>query len=116
MDLQPVQLDFFFASQIPILYCWAPHTRSGFPRVHLQVYSLVNGRRDVEAVYSMGIMEDVNLVPQPAGGQDDNNRSLGSKSPHHRISASLEEKVYSSVMTRLVDWSDSWQGVRIKGY
>ena len=34
-----------------------------------QVYSLANGRRDVETVYTMGIMEDVNLVPQPAGGE-----------------------------------------------
>lgn len=26
------------------------------------------GRRDVETVFTMGIMEDVNLIPQPAGG------------------------------------------------
>ncbi|KAL2650197.1 hypothetical protein R1flu_018325 [Riccia fluitans] len=32
-----------------------------------QVYSLQQGRRDVETVFTMGIMEDVNLVPQPAG-------------------------------------------------
>jgi outer membrane protein insertion porin family len=34
-----------------------------------QVYSLQQGRRDVETVFTMGIMEDVNLVPQPAGGR-----------------------------------------------
>lgn len=34
-----------------------------------QVYSLQQGRRDVETVFTMGIMEDVNLVPQPAGGE-----------------------------------------------
>jgi outer membrane protein insertion porin family len=34
------------------------------------VYSLQQGRRDVETVFTMGIMEDVNLVPQPAGGED----------------------------------------------
>jgi hypothetical protein len=33
------------------------------------VYSLQQGRRDVETVFTMGIMEDVNLVPQPAGGR-----------------------------------------------
>lgn len=37
---------------------------------YFQVYSLQQGRRDVETVFTMGIMEDVNLVPQPAGGED----------------------------------------------
>eukprot|EP01018_Ginkgo_biloba_P032555 Gb_22150 [translate_table: standard] len=32
-----------------------------------QVYSLQQGRRDVETVLTMGIMEDVSIVPQPAG-------------------------------------------------
>lgn len=32
-----------------------------------QVYSLQQGRRDVETVLTMGIMEDVNIVPQAAG-------------------------------------------------
>ncbi|KAJ7546876.1 hypothetical protein O6H91_08G058900 [Diphasiastrum complanatum] len=32
-----------------------------------QVYSLQQGRRDVETVFTMGIMEDVNLVPQAVG-------------------------------------------------
>lgn len=31
-----------------------------------QVYSLQQGKRDVETVFTMGIMEDVNVVPQPA--------------------------------------------------
>lgn len=35
----------------------------------VQVYCLPQGRRDVETVFTMGIMEDVNLVPQPAAGQ-----------------------------------------------
>jgi len=39
-------------------------------RTCFQVYSLQEGRRDVETVFTMGIMEDVNLVPQPAGGKD----------------------------------------------
>ena len=34
----------------------------------LQVYSLQQGRRDVETVLTMGIMEDVNIVPQAAPG------------------------------------------------
>ncbi|CAI5529018.1 unnamed protein product [Closterium sp. Naga37s-1] len=33
-----------------------------------QVYSLQQGRRDVETVFTMGIMEDVNLIPHPAPG------------------------------------------------
>ncbi|KAI5056444.1 hypothetical protein GOP47_0028262 [Adiantum capillus-veneris] len=33
-----------------------------------QVYSLQQGRRDVETVLTMGIMEDVNIVPQAASG------------------------------------------------
>ena len=37
--------------------------------IYFQVYSLQQGRRDVETVFTMGIMEDVNLVPQPAGGK-----------------------------------------------
>ncbi|XP_042514910.1 outer envelope protein 80, chloroplastic [Macadamia integrifolia] len=32
-----------------------------------QVYSLLQGRRDVETVLTMGIMEDVSIIPQPAG-------------------------------------------------
>ncbi|EFJ33009.1 hypothetical protein SELMODRAFT_84522 [Selaginella moellendorffii] len=32
-----------------------------------QVYSLQQGRRDAETVFTMGIMEDVNIVPQAAG-------------------------------------------------
>ncbi|CAI7884873.1 unnamed protein product [Closterium sp. NIES-54] len=32
------------------------------------VYSLQQGRRDVETVFTMGIMEDVNLIPHPAPG------------------------------------------------
>ena len=35
---------------------------------NLQVYSLQQGRRDVETVLTMGIMEDVNIVPQAAPG------------------------------------------------
>ena len=34
----------------------------------LQVYSLNQGKRDVETVLTMGIMEDVSIFPQPAGG------------------------------------------------
>ncbi|KAK1259576.1 hypothetical protein QJS04_geneDACA010312 [Acorus gramineus] len=32
-----------------------------------QVYSLLQGRRDVETILTMGIMEDVSIIPQPAG-------------------------------------------------
>ncbi|KAK9156995.1 hypothetical protein Scep_003569 [Stephania cephalantha] len=32
-----------------------------------QVYSLLQGRRDVETLLAMGIMEDVSIIPQPAG-------------------------------------------------
>lgn len=32
-----------------------------------QVYSLFQGKRDVETVLTMGIMEDVSIIPQPAG-------------------------------------------------
>ncbi|KAH9789726.1 Outer envelope protein 80 [Citrus sinensis] len=33
-----------------------------------QVYSMLQGKRDVETVLTMGIMEDVSIIPQPAGG------------------------------------------------
>ncbi|XP_057953580.1 outer envelope protein 80, chloroplastic [Malania oleifera] len=32
-----------------------------------QVYSLLQGKRDVETVLTMGVMEDVSIIPQPAG-------------------------------------------------
>ncbi|XP_031114447.1 outer envelope protein 80, chloroplastic [Ipomoea triloba] len=32
-----------------------------------QVYSALQGKRDVETVLAMGIMEDVSIIPQPAG-------------------------------------------------
>ncbi|KAG5114807.1 hypothetical protein JHK82_038076 [Glycine max] len=32
-----------------------------------QVYSMLEGKRDVETVLTMGIMEDVSIIPQPAG-------------------------------------------------
>lgn len=32
-----------------------------------QVYSLLQGKRDVETILTMGIMEDVTIIPQPAG-------------------------------------------------
>uniref|UniRef100_A0A5B7AWA5 POTRA domain-containing protein n=1 Tax=Davidia involucrata TaxID=16924 RepID=A0A5B7AWA5_DAVIN len=32
-----------------------------------QVYSMLQGKRDVETLLTMGIMEDVSIVPQPAG-------------------------------------------------
>ncbi|XP_026425096.1 outer envelope protein 80, chloroplastic-like isoform X2 [Papaver somniferum] len=32
-----------------------------------QVYSMLQGKRDVETVLAMGIMEDVSIIPQPAG-------------------------------------------------
>ncbi|KAI7982102.1 hypothetical protein LOK49_LG15G02069 [Camellia lanceoleosa] len=32
-----------------------------------QVYSMLQGKRDVDTVLTMGIMEDVSIVPQPAG-------------------------------------------------
>ncbi|KAK4286568.1 hypothetical protein QN277_003106 [Acacia crassicarpa] len=31
-----------------------------------QVYSMIQGKRDVETVLTMGIMEDVSIIPQPA--------------------------------------------------
>lgn len=36
----------------------------------LQVYSMLQGKRDVETVLTMGIMEDVSIIPQPAGGKN----------------------------------------------
>ena len=35
----------------------------------LQVYSLLQAKRDVDTVLTMGIMEDVSIIPQPAGGE-----------------------------------------------
>ncbi|XP_031256933.1 outer envelope protein 80, chloroplastic isoform X1 [Pistacia vera] len=35
-----------------------------------QVYSVFQGKRDVETVLTMGIMEDVSIIPQPAGDTD----------------------------------------------
>lgn len=32
-----------------------------------QVYSMLQGKRDVDTVLAMGIMEDVSIIPQPAG-------------------------------------------------
>lgn len=32
-----------------------------------QVYSLLQGKRDVDTILTMGIMEDVSIIPQPAG-------------------------------------------------
>lgn len=33
-----------------------------------QVYSRLQGKRDVETILTMGIMEDVTIIPQPAAG------------------------------------------------
>ena len=33
-----------------------------------QVFSLRQGRRDIDAIYSMGLFEDVSMRPQPAEG------------------------------------------------
>ncbi|ESQ41976.1 hypothetical protein EUTSA_v10012770mg [Eutrema salsugineum] len=33
----------------------------------LDVYSMLQGKRDVDTVLAMGIMEDVSIIPQPAG-------------------------------------------------
>ncbi|TXG73238.1 hypothetical protein EZV62_001817 [Acer yangbiense] len=33
----------------------------------VKVYSMLQGKRDVETVLTMGIMEDVSIIPQPAG-------------------------------------------------
>ncbi|GLU24137.1 hypothetical protein SLE2022_400940 [Rubroshorea leprosula] len=32
-----------------------------------QVYSMIQGKRDVDTVLTMGIMEDVSIIPQPSG-------------------------------------------------
>ncbi|KAK4419541.1 Outer envelope protein 80, chloroplastic [Sesamum alatum] len=32
-----------------------------------QVYSMIQGKRDVDTVLAMGIMDDVSIIPQPAG-------------------------------------------------
>ncbi|XP_075520154.1 outer envelope protein 80, chloroplastic [Primulina tabacum] len=32
-----------------------------------QVYSMIQGKRDVETVLAMGVMDDVSMIPQPAG-------------------------------------------------
>ncbi len=33
-----------------------------------QVYSLQQAKRDIDAVYSMGLFDDVSILPQPAEG------------------------------------------------
>ena len=38
------------------------------PAVLPQVFSLQQGRRDIDAIYSMGLFEDVAMRPQPAEG------------------------------------------------
>jgi outer membrane protein insertion porin family len=30
---------------------------------------MLQGKRDVETILTMGIMEDVSIIPQPAGGE-----------------------------------------------
>ncbi|XP_038698414.1 outer envelope protein 80, chloroplastic-like [Tripterygium wilfordii] len=35
-----------------------------------QVYSMLQGKRDVDTILTMGIMEDVSIIPQPAGDTD----------------------------------------------
>ncbi|XP_022871055.1 outer envelope protein 80, chloroplastic-like [Olea europaea var. sylvestris] len=35
-----------------------------------QVYSMIQGKRDVDTVLAMGIMDDVSIIPQPAGETD----------------------------------------------
>lgn len=39
----------------------------GITHLYFQVYSMLEGKRDVETVLTMGIMEDVSIIPQPAG-------------------------------------------------
>lgn len=39
-----------------------------FTLLVLKVYSLLQGRRDVETILTMGIMEDVTIIPQPSSG------------------------------------------------
>ncbi|KAG8389022.1 hypothetical protein BUALT_Bualt02G0186200 [Buddleja alternifolia] len=34
-----------------------------------QVYSMIQGKRDVDTVLAMGVMDDVSIIPQPSGGQ-----------------------------------------------
>lgn len=31
---------------------------------------MLQGKRDVETVLTMGIMEDVSIIPQPSGGEN----------------------------------------------
>lgn len=31
---------------------------------------MLQGKRDVETVLTMGLMEDVSIIPQPAGGKE----------------------------------------------
>ena len=42
-----------------------------------QVFSLQQGRRDIDAIYSMGLFEDVAMRPQPAEGSSLENPKVG---------------------------------------
>lgn len=55
-----------------------PHS-CGAPRLppFLQVFSLSQGRRDIDAVYSMGLFEDVSMRPTPADGSSVDNPKVG---------------------------------------
>jgi outer membrane protein assembly factor BamA len=33
---------------------------------HAQVYNVRQAKQDIDAVYSMGLFDDVNILPQPA--------------------------------------------------
>ena len=42
-----------------------------------QVFSLLQGRRDIDAIYSLGLFEDVSMRPQPAEGSSLENPKVG---------------------------------------
>ena len=70
---------------LPLLPCTRPlpPPRPPPPSLHPpcptreQVFSLQQGRRDIDAIYSMGLFEDVAMRPQPAEGSSLENPKVG---------------------------------------
>ncbi|RYR42652.1 hypothetical protein Ahy_A08g039108 isoform C [Arachis hypogaea] len=77
-----------------------------------QVYSMLQGKRDVETVLTMGIMEDVSIIPQPAAGTL--NGLIGSFAYSHRnvfgrnqkLNISLERGQIDSIFR--INYTDPW--------
>lgn len=55
----------------------SPGCEPNLPPSCPQVFSLQQGRRDIDAIYSMGLFEDVAMRPQPAEGSSLENPKVG---------------------------------------